>query len=82
MSLNHYVTHLCKTLFDAGTSESIRGAPVSVHHASRVPGSAPGHGTAVVEGLARLSEPSARRGLLVASCWGQDLVLGFEPAHN
>lgn len=86
-TMNHKATwlrHLCKgfTQFYACTSKSIRRAPVSIHHATCVPGSSPGHSPAVVKGLARLSKPCAWRGLFMASCWGHDLVLGLEPTDN
>lgn len=68
--------------FDACTSKSIGGAPIPIHHATGIPRSTPGHCPTVVKGLSRLSKPCAWRGLFMASCWGQDLVLRLEPTNN
>ena len=69
------------------TSEAVGGAAVTVDHAARIPGPAPGHRPAVVEGLPR---PAERRTLLlglrgdglVTPAGRNGLVLGVKGTNN
>jgi len=68
------------------TSETVGWSPVAVDHAAGVPGSAAGHGSAVVEGLGGPAEPGALarllRHTLVACCTLERLVLGMESSNH
>lgn len=76
------INHEATWRVDARTSKSIGGTPVTVHHATGVPGSTSGHTPAVVKRLSRLSKPCAWRGFFMASGRRHDLVLWLEPTDN